>query len=524
MSIVNLIKDKHGNKHDIGVKWHNVSSKPSTYPPSTHTHTSSDVSGLSDVATSGSYNDLIGKPTIPPAITIDSSMSSTSSNPVQNKVVNAELEKKRTIDQDVSKGANLVVNGNARMSSNYNWKNFKFYGSYTRNGSAGSFGFNDTGCCDEFISCDFTKKLNVSVDIRNLIEQPSNVVHRLYISEYDVDKNAITAVNVMFGVGTLTELTQDLKNGDTIVHLKDLSNENWKSSTSYHRGFIFWGYKNSYGYEYPPETYSRNVFPNSGSPALWEVAGVNQTDNTITLTEPWSFGTFLSGTKLSRRSSGATYPYPATGSWKDTEWHTLKGCMNGIVQAGTSVRTNKFSQGVAFFKIGVLPSYLTTAPSADDRRAVFTNMTAYEVADESSKAENVTGVVAIANGGTGGTTANTAMANLIRGMSDWQTPADDEFFPSASNTYQGKYTFLKLYNYIKSKLGSLATKSSVSDSDISGTISDTHISSASTWNAKQNALTAGSNITISGSTISATDTTYSETSEADVKAIVSALT
>ena len=48
-----------------------------------------------------------------------------------------------------------------------------------------------------------------------------------------------------------------------------------------------------------------------------------------------------------------------------------------------------------------------------------------------------------------------------------------------------------LFGQIKnwySSFGSLAWKSSVTDSDLSGTISDTHIASASTWNAKQDAL------------------------------------
>ena len=57
----------------------------------------------------------------------------------------------------------------------------------------------------------------------------------------------------------------------------------------------------------------------------------------------------------------------------------------------------------------------------------------------------------------------------------------------------------------------------------SGTFADERIASASKWNAKQNALTQGTNITISGSTISATDTTYAEVSEADVKKIVTDL-
>lgn len=49
---------------------------------------------LATVATSGSYNDLSNKPTIPSAITIDSSLSSTSTNPVQNKVINSALSGK----------------------------------------------------------------------------------------------------------------------------------------------------------------------------------------------------------------------------------------------------------------------------------------------------------------------------------------------------------------------------------------------------------------------------------------------
>ena len=55
---------------------------------SSHTHAASEVSGLSTVATSGSYNDLSNKPTI------DSALSSTSTNAVQNKVINTALSGK----------------------------------------------------------------------------------------------------------------------------------------------------------------------------------------------------------------------------------------------------------------------------------------------------------------------------------------------------------------------------------------------------------------------------------------------
>lgn len=53
---------------------------------STHKLPASNVSGLSSVATSGSYNDLIDKPIA------DSAMSDSSINPVQNKVVKAYVD------------------------------------------------------------------------------------------------------------------------------------------------------------------------------------------------------------------------------------------------------------------------------------------------------------------------------------------------------------------------------------------------------------------------------------------------
>lgn len=85
----------------------------------THTHTASQVSGLAAVATTGSYNDLTGKPTIPPAITVDSAMSSTSTNPVQNKVVNEVLDGK--IDNDglqFTNGENIAYQKFEKYSSN----------------------------------------------------------------------------------------------------------------------------------------------------------------------------------------------------------------------------------------------------------------------------------------------------------------------------------------------------------------------------------------------------------------------
>ena len=56
-------------------------------------------SNLAKVATSGSYNDLTNKPTIPPAVTVDTELSDTSTNPLQNKIVKAKFD---AVDSQIS--------------------------------------------------------------------------------------------------------------------------------------------------------------------------------------------------------------------------------------------------------------------------------------------------------------------------------------------------------------------------------------------------------------------------------------
>nr|DAG48135.1 MAG TPA: Baseplate wedge protein [Caudoviricetes sp.] len=75
------------------IKLNSIASNANNY---THpsTHPASMITGLAGVATSGSYNDLTDKPTIPASSTVDSELSSTSTNPVQNKVINAALNSK----------------------------------------------------------------------------------------------------------------------------------------------------------------------------------------------------------------------------------------------------------------------------------------------------------------------------------------------------------------------------------------------------------------------------------------------
>lgn len=68
------------------------------------------VEDLSKVATSGNYNDLINKPNIPQSSIVDSELSSTSTNAIQNKVVKAELDKKANIESPTFTGTTTASN------------------------------------------------------------------------------------------------------------------------------------------------------------------------------------------------------------------------------------------------------------------------------------------------------------------------------------------------------------------------------------------------------------------------------
>lgn len=411
------------------------------------------------------------------------------------KLVKTSLDaistKARTIPQDVSKGANLVVNSSGRMASNYNFTSFLYVPTISYGGSAGSFGYNGTCAENEYISCDFNKKVVFSADVKNLVAQPSNCIHRLYVLEFDIDKKSINAIHVMYGVGTLTELTQDLNPGDTVVHLADLSNANWLSATTYHRGFIFWNYQNSYGYLYPPETYSRNVYPSAVNYPLWEVANVNVSAGTITLNSGWTGPAIPAGTKVSRRSSGNTYPFPASITTGDTEWHSMKGYMRGVYSPGTSERSStKFSQGTAFIRAGIFPSNLNNTDPVINKRAVVTNFAIYEEQD----INDGFGTLHVSRGGTGKTsitsgnylvgngtnaltekTPNVAANDLINALTtEESTPTDNDYYVAQ---YAGGGTTTKTYHrrpvkalweYIEAKISSVL---GLSESGYSGNAS-----------------------------------------------------
>lgn len=267
------------------------------------------------------------------------------------KDVETAINEKTTIN-DVknyvgSRGENLVTNGTAMLGDNTNFPATMYDGSdtYYAGGCfkvAGKYQFNTR----EYISIDPSQTYELSYYIKSTSNKASMYD---YIACYDIDKNEILANQVMYVPGSLTTLSQDLKPGDTVVHLTDASGFT-TTAPDYQRGLIFWKYKNSKGYVYSPETYSRSVHC-----PLWDDgSAIDKENNTITLKKAWhdAYGTVKAGTYLSQSSSGGTFKYC---NWdykvQENEWVHKTGTIQGI---GKNNEHGKFREGTAFVRLGWL--------------------------------------------------------------------------------------------------------------------------------------------------------------------------
>lgn len=247
-----------------------------------------------------------------------------------------------------SRGENLVTNGTALLGDNYNFSKFIYDGSATYY-AGGSFKRTphwwDYVTTDEYIPVDTASTYLYSYWIKT---DTANTRHYDYIMMYDIDKKPIGASQVMFMPKSTTTLSQDLKDGDTVVHLTKTSGFNTTTTHAYQRGFIFWNYKNSKGYTYSTETYSRNIYP-----SLWDDgSAIDSDNNTITLKEAWTHGTIPAGTSVSQCNSGSTYVYLNSAySIPENTWTQKTGTISGV---GKNNAAKKFREGTAFIQVGWL--------------------------------------------------------------------------------------------------------------------------------------------------------------------------
>jgi hypothetical protein len=245
-----------------------------------------------------------------------------------------------------SKSKNLIKNGYLEDKSNNNFSKFNYH----KDGYLYMISKKITGyykyMIDEYIPVDTSKKY-----LESIMFKTNNIDGEFWIglTEYDRDYNRISPNNIMYIDKTLTYLTQDLKDGDTEVYLNDVSNFMYDTDTkTYQMGLILWNYKDSTGYQYPPLTYSRNVYNklfeyNESEPA------VDKENNIIKLKEPWSNGTVEKNTQVSQSNTGADYKYLVFKEISKCEWEKYNIIIQGEDTTGYDLR-NKFRPGTKYVK------------------------------------------------------------------------------------------------------------------------------------------------------------------------------
>ncbi len=285
-------------------------------------------------------------------------------------LINSKMETSAVKEYIASRGENLIINGNASMGDNTNFNSFLYDGSDTYSG-AGSFtisptlGQYESRWIDEYIPVDTSLNYELSYYIK------SDNYDALYydcITCYDVDKKEINVSYIMWQPNSTTTLAKDLKDGDTVVYLTDVSGFNASLTQDYTKALIFWNYTNSKGYTYEPETYSRYYYVD-----LWEDASsIDTTNNTITLKSAWSNGTFSAGTSVSQGSSSNTFVYLNSNYRAEpiNTWIQKKGIIGGI---GINNENCKFRYGTAYIKVGWMIWHQSTATKYSISNISFTS-------------------------------------------------------------------------------------------------------------------------------------------------------
>ena len=259
---------------------------------------------------------------------------------------------------------NLVINGDLSYGSNYNLEEL---GTYNQDGYLSFTGKRESFSTD-YMPIDPNKKYEIGLDMKS---SNTDAIYYVGFVEYDVDMKFIGARHVIYKPNTLTELTEDLIPGQTVVHLKDLTNWDNETSLNYQKGFIFWNYKDSTGYQYPELTYSQKSYL-----SLYENNNaVNKTTNTITLPNVWSEanGTIPKGTKVSQSNDGSGYNYsviPSRNITTDFQSYKYNGLITGI-NTSYSLSYSSFRAGVKFIKFLILYNYNNSPNTTTDIKNLY---------------------------------------------------------------------------------------------------------------------------------------------------------
>ena len=278
-----------------------------------------------------------------------------------DNVVNIDSNNNLTVN---NKSKNLMKNGYLENKNNDNFSKFIYnkdgYLSISTN-FTNNFPRYVEACSDEYIPVDTSKKYRASLTAKT--DNVANCSIWLGISEYDIDYKCINPEHYMYMPNTLTYLTQDLKDGDTEIHLNDISNfECYQGKYIFRNGLIVWNYKDSTGYQYEPLTYSRNVYID-----LFDYneddSAIDKENNIIKLKKPCSRGTIKQGTQVSQSNDADTFNYLFYSTSFQEKWITKSRYIQGKTNDGT-INVNRFRPGTKYTKFVYITEIYEAAENA----------------------------------------------------------------------------------------------------------------------------------------------------------------
>ena len=244
--------------------------------------------------------------------------------------------------------ANLVNNGNGVLGNNTNFTSFVYVKDATS--PTGSAFVKNTGVQNysqvaEPVPVDTNSKYIYSMYYRTN-NTMSNAAYYIGIWFLDANKNRINPDDVSYFANTLTYLTQDVKSGDTVVHLNDTSS--YSTTGGANCGLNIYNYSVG-GVNYGPGTYTKNKLRFNAT------TGIDTTANTITLNSAYSGATIPAGTYVSQGRGGGWCYNIFSGMSMPNTWTYGYSYLNGVKNAfsGKTTKSN-FVYGTCYVQPFVL--------------------------------------------------------------------------------------------------------------------------------------------------------------------------
>lgn len=288
--------------------------------------------------------------------------------------VGTTYAKKVEIDELVSRGEQLVVNGNLFMGDATNFSSYFIFDGSMANGTKGSVTQIPSSAAIvvsmvDYFPIDANGDYYCSLDV--IREAGSKKAYMFaYMGYRDVDKNTINYQHwhsMKTNGDTLTQLAQDLKSGDTKIYVNDVSKYVANSGAGTGNQLIIWDWVNSFGYAWPPNTYSRHF---AGSWTRNDSSVFNLSENSITLTSAYSGTTIPAGTWVSQRQDGGTYQYFCSG-WVPDTWTTWGHIVGASYSDGGGY---SIPCGAAEARVGFLWNHTTGGATAGQAQIWATNI------------------------------------------------------------------------------------------------------------------------------------------------------